>query len=65
MTKVTVFQAGSNVISTGSNLFEAVEAAQSEGINVKYNEIEMAKSGHGLVDSQIYYTNDYEFLMGE
>jgi hypothetical protein len=65
MTTVTIFQAGSNVISTGADLFEAVEVAHSFGFDVDYNEIEIAKTGYGLVDGQIYYTNDYESLIGE
>lgn len=65
MATVTIFQAGADVISTGKDLFEAIEAAQGFGFDVSYDEIEIAEKGHGVVDGKIYYTTDYDDLMGE
>lgn len=56
MTTVTIFQAGADVISTGSDLHEAVERANDFGFNVNYDDIEIAKDGQGLVDGKIYYS---------
>lgn len=65
MTTVTIFQAGANAIATGADLFEVVEAAQAEGFDVNYDEIEITHNGRGLVDGQIYYTHDYAEIFGE
>lgn len=56
MAKVTLFQAGACLISTGSDLFEAVEKANEDGWDVDYDEVEISKDGHGLIDGNIYYS---------
>lgn len=56
MTTVTIFQAGADVISTGADLYEAVERANDFGFDVSYDDIEIARDGFGLVDGKIYYT---------
>lgn len=56
MTTATLFQAGTDAEFKGSDLFEVVEMANAEGWNVDYDEVEIAKDGHSLIDGKIYYS---------
>lgn len=58
---ITIFQAGADIISTGMDLHEAVDAAKSFGFSVNYSEIECADKV-GCIDGVIYYTNDYSAI---
>ncbi len=60
--KYFVFQFGGEVAGFGSNLFEAVEHAQSFGFNIEYEEIEMFGAYGSRVDGQMYWTSEQEVI---
>jgi hypothetical protein len=65
MKTLTIFQAGQEIISTGTDLDDAIKSANEYGFDLDINGIELAKPTHGLVDGKIYYTHDYENLFSE
>lgn len=57
-----IFQFGGEVAGFGSDLFEAVEHAQSMGFEVDYEELEMFGAYGSRVDGQMYWTNEQEVI---